>query len=307
MGGGFAGARLAAAVSNAGGLGTVGIMAPRAFAHELAEARRMAPDRAIAANLLVPFIRRAHVDACIETRVAVVVLHAGRGAEVVARLRGAGIEVLQTVGTRDEARVALADGATGLVAQGVEAGGHLVGVTDTAATLRDVLDVAAGVPVWAAGGVADAEDVRRLLAAGADAVVAGTRFLLTDECRAHPAYKEALVNAQTTVETQLFGFGWPMRHRVVPNAATRRWQEGPRWVRAINRHSGRLGAVLPLSLMGRSVRKQRGAVPFFSPAHVMEGMPARLVEVTPLYAGESVARMSDVIPAAAAVARLAGH
>src|SRR4051812_20701763 len=79
MGGGVAGGELAGAVSRAGGLGTVGIMPPRAFAAALTQAARIAAGRPVAANLLVPFTREAHVRACADARVAVVVLHGGLG------------------------------------------------------------------------------------------------------------------------------------------------------------------------------------------------------------------------------------
>jgi NAD(P)H-dependent flavin oxidoreductase YrpB (nitropropane dioxygenase family) len=166
--------------------------------------------------------------------------------------------------------------------------------------------VAGPAPVWAAGGVADAHDVERLLAAGAEAAVAGTRFVLTTESAAHPAYKQALAEGGETVETTLFGFGWPMRHRVLVNAATRRWGEGPAAVRALNGRTGRLGGRLPMGLMRAYPRLQTGRAPVFTPGPALEGMPERTVAVTPLYAGRSVARIGTVLPAAEAVAVLAG-
>ncbi|WP_354698785.1 hypothetical protein DSM112329_04482 [Paraconexibacter sp. AEG42_29] len=305
MGGGIAGARLAGAVSAAGALGTVGIMEPRAFIAALAEAgERAGAGKPVAANLLVPFTKRSHVEACVGAGVAVVVLHAGRAPGAVRALRDAGIEVLQTVGTATEAQQAIADGVSGLVAQGGDAGGHLVGVADTDETLAAVLKVAGPVPVWAAGGVADAADVRRLLAAGAEAVVAGTRFVLTTECAAHPGYKRALVAGTDTVDTTLFGFGWPMRHRVLVNAATERWGEGPRAIGAVNRRTARLGGLLPLRLMALYPRLQHAAVPVFTAGPALEGMPDRTLGVAPLYAGRSVARLHDVVDAADAVASL---
>src|SRR5690242_6567240 len=99
MGGGLSMAPLAAAVSGAGGLGTVGILPdPRAFAAELRKARALVADGPLAANLLLPFARRAHFDACAEAGVDVVVLFCGRAPEGVARLRRAGILVLAQVG-----------------------------------------------------------------------------------------------------------------------------------------------------------------------------------------------------------------
>lgn len=307
MGGGIAGAELAGAVSAAGALGTVGIMPPKPFAAALRKAQAIAGSgRPVAANLLLPFTKRAHVRACIEAQVPVVVLHAGRAPAVIGELRAAGIDVLHTVGTAAEAREAIQDGASGLVAQGLEAGGHTVAASSLRDALAAVLDVAGDRPVWAAGGVADAADVRALLDAGADAVVVGTRFVLTDECGVHPGYKAALVAGHETVETKLFGFGWPMRHRVLPNAAVERWGEGPSMVRALNERTARLGSLLPLGLMKVYPRGQAVRVPVFTAGPSLAGMSDRTVGVTPLYAGSGVDRMTDVRPAAEVVATLAG-
>jgi nitronate monooxygenase len=310
MGGGVAGAELAGAVSAAGGLGTVGIMAPSAFAAALAGARRRAPGRPVAANLLVPFVRRQHVDACIASQAALVVFHGGLPGRRATALHEAGIPVLVTVGGPAEARRALADGADGLVVQGVEAGGHLMGAQPLAAVLPRVLeDVGEGVPVFAAGGVADSSDVLRLIAAGATAAVAGTRFLLTEESGANEEYKRRVLDADRTLVTLLFGLGWPLRHRVVPNAATDRWcadtDLGAGWVRAMGRLSAPLGRALPLGAQGRVSALQRVGVPLFSPALPVVGTPPDRADRLALYAGETVHRIDGIVTAAEAVARLA--
>ncbi|OHV03610.1 NAD(P)H-dependent flavin oxidoreductase [Mycobacterium talmoniae] len=307
--GGVAGGELAGAVSAAGALGTVGIAAPHAFAAELRRAATLAPGRPVAANLLVPFIRKAHIDVCITAGVAAVVLHDGIPRRWIAALRSAGIPVLCTVGSAAQARQALAAGADGLVAQGVEAGGHLVAERPLAVTLTEVLQAADGVPVLAAGGVADGADVRRLLTAGAAGAVAGTRFLLTTESRAHPDYQRRVLDAQRTIRTLLFGLGWPLPHRVVPNAATDRWcghsDLGPGLARGLSRVSGPLGRLLPLSARGDTVALQRVSLPLYTPALPLAGMPASVVDRSALYAGETMHRIHDVVAAAEAVARLA--
>lgn len=308
MAGGVAGGELAGAVSAAGALGTVGMMAPRAFAAALADARRRAPGRSVAANLLIPFIRRAHLEACLEANVPLVVLHGGLSVTWMGRLRERGVAVFVTVGTREEALRALGGGADGLVLQGLEAGGHLLGVEPLGHSLADVLDAAGRVPVLVAGGVADAQDVHRLLDAGAAAAVAGTRFLLTEESGAHPVYKRRLMAADETLVTLLFGVGWPLRHRVIPNGATERWcassELGPPLVRVAGRLSARFGRALPLDAMGAVARLQRPGIPLFTPALHVAGMPDRAADSTALYAGETVGRLHDIIPAAQAVARL---
>jgi nitronate monooxygenase len=309
MGGGIATATLAGAVSAAGGLGTVGILPPSRLEAELVRARERADGRAVAANLLVPFSTRAHVEACRKARVDAVVLHAGFDRGLLQQLAADGSLVLQTVGTADEARRALSEGATGVVIQGIEAGGHLVGVERALDALPRVLAVAGGAPVLLAGGIADREDVRLALNAGAAAVIAGTRFLLTDECAAHQAYKRRVLNAARTLETQLFGLGWPMRHRVVPNAATDRWcsgdPRGPRAVRRLQSLSAPLARV-PMSMTAAVISTQRVGLPLFGPAAPLKGMPDRLIDTSPLYAGESALRIESLVPAADAVLLLSG-
>jgi len=304
MGGGIATAPLAAAVSSAGGLGTVGILAPRLLAAELRRAATRVAPRPVAVNLIVPFTRRAHVDAAVDGGASLCVLSFGFMPWAVARLRSAGIVVLHQVGTVAEARRALRDGADGLIAQGREAGGHLVGVRPTLEFLPDALETAGGRPVLAAGGIHDGAGARAAMSAGAAAVVAGTRFLLTEECSAHPAYKRRVCGAERTLETTLFGFGWPLRHRVVPNAATERWLRAgrePRWMRALSHASAALGRVVPME--ASDVLASRGWLPP-SPNPALAGQPDAAVDAAPLYAGECARHIDAVLPAAAAVAAL---
>lgn len=310
MAGGVAGGELAGAVSAAGGLGTVGMMGVRAFAAALASAKDGASDRPVAANLLVPFVREDHVRACAELGAALVVVHGSRPARVVARLRARGLRVFVTVGTPQEAIQALAAGASGLVVQGIEAGGHLLGVEPIERALPRVREVAdETTPLLAAGGVADAHDVHRLLDLGACAAVAGTRFLLSEESGAHPAYKQRVIEARRTLATNLFSLGWPLRHRVVPNAATERWcagdERGPLLARVAGRLSAPVGRVVPIERMGRLAAVQHPGLPLFTPALPLAGMPAGSVDSCALYAGQTAVRIDDVIPAALAVERLA--
>lgn len=309
MGGGISRGDLAGAVSAAGALGTIGIMPPDRLAQEIVRARELAPGRPIAVNLLLPFTRPAHVRACVDARVDAVALFFGSVPDIVRELRDAGILVMQQVGTPEEARHALADGVDVLIAQGIEAGGHLKAVRPLDEALPAILEAAAEAPVIAAGGVADAARVRELRTAGAAAVAAGTRFLLTEECHAHPAYQRRVVGAEHTVETELFGLGWPARHRVVPNAATRRWTtDGAtrRPLLALNRRTGGIGGLLPLAAMEPLAKVAHARVPLLSPAPALRGMPERTIEATPLYAGMGARAMDGVLPAAEAVRLLAG-
>jgi nitronate monooxygenase len=309
LGGGLAGADLAAAVSGAGALGTLGIMPAPRLAGELARARSLAPGRPIAVNLLMPFVRPAHVDAVLDGRADAAVLFFGFDPALVARLRQAGVVVLHQVGTVAQARRALADGADGLIAQGLEAGGHLLAEQDLRSFLAAALEVADGRPVLAAGGIASSAGVRDALDAGASGVVCGTRFLLTRECRAHPLYQRRVLDADRTLETSLFSLGWYARHRVVPNAATERWcardPAGPRLVRDFYRVSEPLAGRVPLGALARIAKLQDARVPLFSPGPALAGMPDRVVEATPLYGGECARRIEAIVPAAEALATLA--
>jgi NAD(P)H-dependent flavin oxidoreductase YrpB (nitropropane dioxygenase family) len=300
MGGGLAGAELAGAVSQAGGLGTVGMLPPDELERALAEARRLT-DRPLAVNLLLPFARDAHWRAA--ERADVVVTFWGAPER---RTDGCW---LHQVGSVEEALAARDAGADAVIAQGVEAGGHVRG-TEPALALLGRVRTAVGdeLPVFSAGGVATRGDVRERLAAGAAGVVVGTRFLMTRESGAHPAYLARLVEAQETVVTELFGLGWPARQRVVRNAATERWlrggDRGPGWVRALHAATAPALSRLPMSLQGRVAPLQRAGLPFFGPFGPTADLPAALVDAAALYAGACVARITDILPAADVVREL---
>jgi nitronate monooxygenase len=300
MGGGLSGRELAATVSEAGGLGTIGLLAPDDLREEIAATRRLT-GKPVAANLLLPFARRQHFEAASDADVVVTFWGAPRR-------RTSRIWIHQC-GSVEEAIAAREAGADAVIAQGVEAGGHVRGelpamelLARTRAALGD------GFPVLSAGGIVDREDVVARLDTGAEAVVSGTRFLMTEESRAHPAYKECLVGAGETVLTQLFGFGWPAQHRVVPNAATERWLKGdprgPGWLRAIQRATAPVLSRAPVPLQLRLAATQRPTRPVFGPAAAMAGRSESLVDAGPLYAGECIGRIDAIRPAAELVREL---
>jgi NAD(P)H-dependent flavin oxidoreductase YrpB (nitropropane dioxygenase family) len=129
-------------------------------------------------------------------------------------------------------------------------------------------------------------------------VVCGTRFLMTEESGAHPAYKARLVDARDTILTELFGVGWPAPHRVVANEATKRWlgrdPRAPGWLRAIHRATAPIAARAPVPMQSRLAAMQRPSRPVFGPAAAIAGGPPNLVAAGPLYAGECIARISDI-------------
>lgn len=301
MGGGLSRHELAAAVSEGGGFGTIAVNGAAAIRRELA-AGRAATNRPLAVNVLLPFARRNWFAAAAEADA--VITFWGRP-----RRRTPGVWIHQC-GSVAEARAAHTAGADALILQGVEAGGHVRGLTPAVDLLAQVQgELPAGYPLLLAGGIAEQGDVRRALAAGACAAVAGTRFLLSEESRAHPEYRRRLLKAKDTILTELFGAGWPAPHRVVANAATVRWlggdQRGPLLNRLLNHLLAPGARYMPGTLQGRMIRAQRPSSRLLSPAGATDDGPPTLIDAGALYAGETVARISDVRPAADLVRALA--
>jgi nitronate monooxygenase len=289
---------LAAAVSEAGGLGTIGGARAR-IAAEIAAARRLT-GKPIAVNLLLPFVRRGDAEAAAAADVIVTFWGTPR--------RLASNTWIHQCGSVEEAKAAAAAGADALIAQGIEAGGHVRGTTPMLDLLEQIRQ-AVKIPVLAAGGIVDVAGVRAVLEAGAVAAVLGTRFLLSDECRAHPEYKQRCVSATDTVLTELFGLGWPNApHRVIHNAATRRWlrgdPRGPTWIRTANRVSAAVASRIPPAIQNRAIDSQRPSQPFLGPQPPTDDGPTSLIDSGPLYAGMNVSRIADVRPAAELVRAL---
>lgn len=300
MGGGLSRHELAAAVSEAGGLGTVAVNGAAAIERELAAARALT-DRPLAVNVLLPFARRDWFRAAAAADVVVTFWGAPKR-------RTGGVWIHQC-GSVDEAQAAHGAGADAAIIQGVEAGGHVRGSVPALELLERVkATLPSDFPLLLAGGIAERGDVERVLDAGAVAAVAGTRFLLSNESRAHPGYRQRLLDADTTILTELFGFGWPAPHRVIANAATDRGLKGdprgPALNRALNRLSAPTARYVPVSMQARLARAQRPGNRMLSPPGPTDDGPVNLLDAGPLYAGETVARIEDVRPAAEIVRSL---
>ena len=178
MGGGLASHALAAAVSEAGGLGTIGIVGPARMREELAAARRLT-GKPLAINLIVPLARRDHWK--VAAAADVVVTHWWPRPR-----RRTGNVWINTAGSVAEARAAVGAGADAVIAQGVESGGHVRGTVPALELLERIRDaLPADYPVLLAGGIAERADAQVALEAGATAAIAGTRFLASEESRAH--------------------------------------------------------------------------------------------------------------------------
>jgi NAD(P)H-dependent flavin oxidoreductase YrpB (nitropropane dioxygenase family) len=226
------GPHLAAAVSNAGGLGIMSFSAnPPPVLRDQIRHLRSLTKKPFGVNVLLsgphmPFPVEAIVDVCLEERVPVLSTFWGDPTPYVARAHAAGVKVIDQVGSVADAQRAARAGVDAIIAQGVEAGGHIAGEVTTMALLPRVVDAVAPIPVVAAGGIADGRGLVAALALGAQAVMVGTRLIATPEAYAHPVYKQKILDANEdqTVRTTLFGFGWPNApHRTLRTPFVERW------------------------------------------------------------------------------------
>jgi enoyl-[acyl-carrier protein] reductase II len=191
----IADARLAAAVSNAGGLGLISSInaGTEAVREEIRKARELT-DKPFGVNIMLAAPNAADIAALVvEEGVGIVTTGAGSPAPYMEAWKSAGIKVIPVVASVAYAIKMQELGATAVIAEGAESGGH-VGDIHTMALVPQVVD-AVTIPVLAAGGIFDGRGAAAAFMLGACGVQVGTRFLVADECRVHPVYKERLVKA----------------------------------------------------------------------------------------------------------------
>jgi len=284
--GGVARSELVAAITNAGGFGFLGMVRePPSLIRKEVEAVRRATSQRFGVNLIPAATnselleRQLHM--CIDLAVPVVALFWELVPDVVERLRDAGILVVYQVGSAKEAETAQRAGAHILIAQGVEAGGHVRGTTPLKRLLSEVI-ASSDVPVLDSGGIVDGRDVADALSSGADGVVIGTAFLASPESFAHDYHKERIVTArsQETLLTDMFHINWPIGApvRVLQNSSTQGLRGDPFGAKSvIGEEEGR-----PIYLFSTD-----------SPLRSMTGD----LEAMALYAGQGVDRINAIIPA----------
>lgn len=193
-------AELAAAVSNAGGLGLIcssGLTAAQ-VAEEIRRCQQLLePGRAFGVNLMLQSPEIAQIiDFVTTAKVPVVTTGAGDPTPHMPKLLAAGIKVIPVVPNVRAAKKAEAAGAYAVVAEGTESGGH-IGEMTTLALVPQVLR-AVNIPVLAAGGIADGRSLAAMLVLGAVGVQLGTIFLVADECPVSDLYKQRIIDAMDT-------------------------------------------------------------------------------------------------------------
>jgi len=276
----IANAELAAAVSEAGGLGTIspnaGMRVEDNVELNLRSQIRMAREltsKPFAVNIvvLIPEIA-ALVDVLINEGVPVVTTSAGNPRLYTNRLKEAGIKVLHVVSSVRQAQVAEDSGVDAVIAEGFEAGGHNGFDELTTMVLVPQVADAVDIPVIAAGGIADGRGLAAAFALGAEGVQMGTRFIATAECNAHPAFKRRVVES-TDVGTAITG-------RALSPTRTLRNRFAAK-VAELDRHGTTADELLAFIGMGRSRMGQ------------LEGN----VEDGELYCGEVSGMIRDIAPA----------
>ena len=289
---GAATARLACEVSRAGGLGSLGASwTELGVLREQIQSIGRITDRPFCVNLVLDFEQDERLEVAVEERAPIVSFSFGLRPELIARAQAGGARVLVQVGSRDAARAAVDAGADAVIVQGVEAGGHLHGVVGLLPLLAEV-QRAVSLPVLAAGGIGDPASARAVRAAGAAAVVMGTRFVASDESDAHPRYKARLLQAEArdTALTELFDVGWPASpHRVLRNTTYEAWEAA--------------GSPMSGERPGEGEEVVSG-IPRYAANLPLAGMEGD-VEAMAMYAGQSVGSITEVEPAAAIVERFA--
>lgn len=286
---------LASAVARAGGLGGLALTwsSPEAVSNAVAETKAEAQGAPFFANFVLHFPCEGF-DAALAAGVPVITLSWGIDPARIARAKAAGARVGVQVGHPQGAKAAREAGADFLIAQGIEAGGHVQSTTALANLLPQVIAEAGDVPVIAAGGIASGPAIAAAIALGAAGVMMGTRFVAASESGAHDAYKQAIVNASDgdTAYTPCFDGGWPAMQRVIRNDTLAAWEAA--------------GCPLPGTRPGEGeivFRRGGEEIPRYSDTAPTRGSEGALLSAC-LYAGTGVGAITDIAPAGQIVARL---
>jgi len=216
-------AELAAAVSNAGGLGLIGagFMPPDVLRKEIQKTKTLT-NKVFGVNIMLmsPFVKEV-MQVVIDERVSVITTGAGNPGEFIPALKEIGTKIIPVVASVALAKRLVRIGVDAIIAEGQESGGH-IGEISTMSLIPQIVD-AVNIPVIAAGGIADSRGFVAALALGAQGVQIGTRFVASLECIAHENYKAAILKARdrSTVVTGI-ATGHPVR--IIANKFTREYE-----------------------------------------------------------------------------------
>ncbi len=299
--GSMAGPELAAAVSQAGGMGALALTwtSPQ-DATRLIETIRAKTERPFQVNFVLAFKPRS-LTAALEAGARVVTFSWGLPSSEIALVRSFEAQLGIQVTTPDGARRALDLGANFLICQGLEAGGHVQATQSLWDTLPCILQVAQSIPVIAAGGIGDGQAIARAVALGASGAMLGTRFVATQESQAHEFYKQRLVQAvaKNTTLTICFDGDWPHApHRVLRNSTLENWEAAG--CPPVGQRPGE-GDLISVDPAGQTFLRYDDTPPR---AAMIENAMTGNLEAMCLYAGTSCDSINDIPHASELVERL---
>ena len=288
-----AGPELAAAVSNAGACGVLGTSGlPAEFVRQQIHALRSLTAKPFGVNWILEGLDENQLEVGFEERVPLLVLFWGDPKPYVRRAHDQGMKIFIQVGSVEEAKTAAEAGVDAIIAQDVEAGGHVKSTVSLSTLLPAVVGAVSPVPVIAAGGIATGRGLVAALSLGAQGISVGTRFLASDEAFIPLEYKERILRsrAEDTVYCQLFDIGWPAApHRVLRNKAVAEWEAAGRASPGHRPGEGTIIGTLPRAGKTLDVVRYSSKVP--APGFVGD------LEYAALYCGESCSLVNDIKPA----------
>ena len=211
---------LAAAVSEAGGLGIIGAGgAPASWVHEQIRQAKKATDKPFGVNLMLMNPEADQIAQIIaEEKVKVVTTGAGNPGKYIQMWKDAGVKVIPVVASVALAKLMERGGADAVIAEGMESGGH-IGKATTMTLVPQVAD-AVEIPVIAAGGIGDGRGFAAAMMLGAEAVQMGTRFVTAKECTVHENYKQKIIKAKD-IDSEVTGMANGHPIRVLRNQMTK--------------------------------------------------------------------------------------
>lgn len=297
-----AGPELAAGVSNAGGYGVLGggTMPLEALRRRVSRTRGLT-NKPFGVNAIIAedeegdrefLLQRVADIAAMD--ITAIVLFWGDPSPYVDLAHRAGKMVLVQVGSLEEALAAARAGVDGVIAQGVEAGGHVIGTTSIWELLPITVKALHPLPVLASGGIGNGLGMARALQLGAQGVSLGTRFVACDETWVHSAYKQRIVDAvaEDTVLNELYDYDWPNApHRTLRNKTYAEWEAAGCPPRGSKPGEG-TSIGHRSNTMGERVEWMRYAVGTAPPDFDGD------IDYAPSWAGLSVSDVNDILPAA---------
>ncbi|XP_073272264.1 uncharacterized protein [Primulina huaijiensis] len=296
----ISGPELVAAVANSGCLGFLRAPDWEAPDHlrQLIRKTRTLTDKPFGVGVILAFPHEENIRAILDEKVAVLQVYWGEcSQDLVLQAHKAGVKIVPQVGSFEEAKKVVDIGVDGIIVQGVEAGGHIIGREGLITLLPRIVDLVCDrdIPVIAGGGIVDERGYVAAMALGAQGVVLGTRFLATEESYAHPTYKKKLVDLDKTAYTDVFGRArWPgAPHRVLDTPFFQEWRNLPS---EENESEQPIIGQSTIHGVEKEIRRFAGTVPNATTTGDIESMA--------MYGSAGVGLINEIIPASEVIKRL---